>query len=89
MSWAKKITNQMDNAMPHAGNGNLDRLNKYGATLTPKVELNLQPANSLDTKLNDLCFFRSLASAMSKSKTLTKDKLAKAVLKMYDRWHTV
>ena len=88
MSWAEKITIQMDNARPHAGKGNLDRLNEYGATLTPKVEFVLQPANSPDTNINDLCFFNSLASAVSKRVTRTKDDLAKVVGEMYDKWHT-
>ena len=89
MSWAKHVTIQMDNAKPHAGCGNLTKLNEYGATLTPKVVFILQPANSPDTNINDLCFFNSLASAVSKKTTRTKDELAKVVVDIYEKWHTV
>ena len=88
MSWAKQITIQMDNARPHTGGGLLDKLNTWGATLKPKVAFIMQPANSPDTNLNDLCFFNSLASAVSKTLTPDKDVLAKVVEKTYASWHT-
>ena len=88
MSWAKQITIQMDNARPHTGGGLLDKLNTWGATLTPKVAFIMQPANSPDKNLNDLCFFNSLASAVSKKLTPNKDELAKVVEKTYASWHT-
>ena len=72
MRWAKQITIQMDNARPHIGGGLLDKLNAWGATLKPKVAFIMQPSNSPDTNLNDLCFFSSLASAVSKTLTLNR-----------------
>jgi len=88
MSWAKQITIQMDNARPHVGGGLFERLNAWGATLKPKVAFIMQPANSPDTNLNDLCFFNSLASAVSKTLTPDRDALAKVVEKTYASWHT-
>jgi hypothetical protein len=88
MSWAKQITIQMDNARPHMGGGLFDKLNTWGATLKPKVAFIMQPANSPDTNLNDLCFFSSLASAVSKTLTPNRDVLAKVVEKTYPSWYT-
>ena len=78
----------MDNARPHTGGGLFDKLNTWGATLKPKVAFIMQPSNSPDTNLHDLCFFSSLASAVSKTLTPNKDVLAKVVEKTYASWHT-
>ena len=88
MRWAKQITIQMDNARPHIGGGLLDKLNAWGATLKPKVAFIMQPSNSPDVNLNDLCFFSSLASAVSKTLTPNKEVLAQVVEKTYRSWHT-
>jgi hypothetical protein len=48
----------------------------------------VQPANSTDTNLNDLCFFSSLASAVSKTLNPNSDVLAQVVEKTYRSWHT-
>ena len=47
----------------------------------------MQPSNSPDTNLNDLCFFNSLASAVSKF-TLNIDVLTQVVEKTYRSRHT-
>ena len=48
----------------------------------------MQPANSPDTNINDLCFFSSLASAVSKVHTPDPEALAKAVEDKYWTWHS-
>ena len=68
ISWAKQITIQMDNARPHIGGGLFDKLNAWGATLKPKVAFIMQPSNSPDVNLNDLCFFTSAASPPQSSR---------------------
>ena len=88
MSWAKQITIQMDNARQHISGGLFDKLNTWGATLKPKVAFIMQLSNSPDMNLNDMCFFNSLASAVSKKLTPNKDELAKVVEKFYTSWHT-
>ena len=62
--WAKKVVIQMDNATPHRRA--LPELEAWGRTLTPPVEFWMQPAQSPDMNLNDLCFFSSLKSAIYK-----------------------
>ena len=61
---------QMDGARPHVRRW--DDLQEAGAERrqiggkqAPRVKFVLQPANSPDTNVNDLCFFRSLAARSS------------------------
>ncbi len=56
---------QMDGARPHAKRkGDLElagqRRKRINGKQMPLIKFVLQPANSPDTNLNDLCFFRSL-----------------------------
>ena len=56
---------QMDNARPHVKRiADLERIGKKRKRIKgkqmPLMKFVLQPANSPDTNLNDLCFFRSL-----------------------------
>ena len=88
MSWAKEVVIQMDNARAHIGGDLVDEVNAFGATKKPKVRIELQPANSPDTNINDLCFFSSLASAVSKVHTPDPEALAKAVEDKYWTWHS-
>ena len=88
MSWASKITIQLDNARPHTGKNVLEKLNAHGATFKPPITFLLQPANSPDTNLNDLCFCNSMASAVSKKITTNTEALAKEVQEVYWKWHT-
>jgi len=88
MSWAPEIVIQMDNARAHTGSNLVKEVNDYGRTLKPPVRIELQPPNSPDTNLNDLCFFSSLASAVSKQHTPNPDILAKEVTRLFDTWHT-
>ena len=73
----------MDNARAHVGGDLVAEMNAFGATKKPKVRIELQPANSPDTNINDLCFFSSLASAVSKVRTPDPEALAKAVEDKY------
>ena len=43
-----------------------DRLNAYGATLSPPIEVYTQPPQSPDFNINDLAFFRALSCAVQK-----------------------
>jgi transposase len=88
MSWAPEIVIQMDNARAHTGSNLVKEVNDYGRTLKPPVRIELQPPNSPDTNLNDLCFFSSLASAVSKQHTPNPDILAKEVTRLFNTWHT-
>ena len=38
----------MVGAKPHTGKDNLDKLNKYGATLKPQIEVCVQPPSQSD-----------------------------------------
>ena len=38
-----------------------DKLNAYGATLSPPIEVYTQPPQSPDFNINDLAFFRAVA----------------------------
>ena len=58
---------QMDNARPHVKRiADLERIGKKRKRINgkqkPLIKFVLQPANSPDTNLNDLCFFRSLST---------------------------
>ena len=88
MSWAKGVVIQMDNARAHVGGDLVREVNAFGATKNPKVRIEMQPANSPDTNINDLCFFNSLASAVSKVRTPDPEALAKAVEDKYWTWHS-
>ena len=88
MSWAKEVTIQVDNARAHIGGDLVREVNAFGATKNPKVRIEMQPANSPDTNINDLCFFNSLASAVSKVRTPDPEALAKAVEDKYWTWHS-
>jgi transposase len=88
MSWAKEVVIQMDNARAHIGGDLVAEMTAFGATTKPKVRIEMQPANSPDTNINDLCFFSSLASAVSKTQTPDPEALAKAVEDKYWTWHS-
>ena len=51
---------QQDGARPHTGKDTINILNKNGATLSPKIEVCTQPAQSPDMNVCDLAFFRTL-----------------------------
>ena len=57
-----------------------DKLNAYGATLSPPIEVYTQPPQSPDFNINDLAFFRALSCAVQKRRRSTvdfdKDQLA-------------
>jgi hypothetical protein len=88
MSWATEIVIQMDNARAHTGHDLVTKANAHGRTLKPPVRIEMQPPNSPDTNLNELCFFSSLASAVSKQHTPDPDTLAKEVTRLFETWHT-
>ena len=59
----------------------------------PLIKFVLQPANSPDTNLNDLCFFRSLSKFVQehereiKHNTANKDKFWNLVVEQYHKYH--
>jgi hypothetical protein len=61
------ITLQMDNAKPHVGSHNIQKLNELGLSSGKfTIQCTLQPAKSPDLNKNDMSFFCSLASQASK-----------------------
>ena len=61
-----KVVVQHDGASPHTGKGTEDKLNEFGATLSPPIEIVRQPSQSPDLNLCDLSFFRALACSVAK-----------------------
>ena len=57
---------QHDGAPPHIGKFAEVLIDEFGATLDPPVKILRQPAQSPDTNILDLSFFRALASSVSK-----------------------
>jgi len=89
---------QMDGARPHVKCK--DALNAAGARRKridgkqmPLIKFVVQPANSPDTNLNDLCFFRSLSKFVQKHEreiehsAINKDKFWDLVVKQYYDYH--
>ena len=79
---------QQDGARPHTGKDVVNRLNKIGASLSPKLEVRTQPAQSPDMNVNDLALFRGLdvygcarRAAGRETPTYDKEKLVADVLK--------
>lgn len=60
MQWCQNVIIQMDNARPHVGKKNVERLNDFGDRLVPRITTINQPAQSPDLNANDLGFFNSL-----------------------------
>eukprot|EP00035_Acanthoeca_spectabilis_P014903 m.293547 g.293547 ORF g.293547 m.293547 type:complete len:96 (+) comp16246_c1_seq2:500-787(+) len=50
---------QMDGAPPHTGKHNVELLNEIGATFRPRIEVKIQPPQSPDVNVLDLCLFAS------------------------------
>ena len=63
-------------------------MDALGRTLEPSVRIEMQPLSSPDTNINDLCFFSSLASAVSKQHMPDPDTRAKEVTSLFNTWHT-
>ena len=89
---------QMDNARPHvkrkadlevAGN----RRKRINGKQMPLIKFVLQPSNSPDTNLNDLCFFRSLSKFVQEHEreiehsAANKDKFWDLVVEQYREYH--
>ena len=64
----KTVVVQQDGARPHTGKDVVGRLNAIGATLTPKLEVRTQPAQSPDMNVNDLALFRGLDVLVRKAR---------------------
>ena len=71
----EEVICQMDGASPHTGKDMINRLNVFGATLTPRIKVVKQPPHSPDTNLLDLALFRALAVANFKARRCMSDKL--------------
>ena len=80
----RHVVVQQDGARPHTGKDVVNRLNEYGKTLSPSIEVRTQPAQSPDLNVNDLALFRSLDVAVRKLRRTEgnewdKEKLARDV----------
>ena len=90
---------QMDNARPHvkrkthlevAGK----RRKRINGKQMPLIKFVLQPANSPDTNLNDLCFFRSLSKLVQEHEreiehsAANRDKFWNLIVEQYHEFHS-
>ena len=89
MAFADIATVQQDNASPHTCQNSIAILNRsgnYSRILDVKIQIEKQESNSPDTNGNDLAFFPSCASMVSKRKTRTLDMLVDEVTTCYDEY---
>ena len=88
---------RMDNARPHVKRiADLERIGKKRKRIKgkqmPPIKFVLQPANSPDTNLNDLCFFRSLSKLVQEHEreiehsATNKDKFWNLVVEQYHKY---
>jgi len=89
---------QMDNARPHVKRkAHLEvagkRRKRINGKQMPLIKFVLQPANSPDTNLNDLCFFRSLSKFVQEHEreiehsAANKDKFWNLIVEQYHEYH--
>ena len=89
---------QMDNARPHVKRiADLERFGKKRKRINgkqmPLIKFVLQPANSPDTTLNDLCFFRSLSKLVQEHEreiehsAANKEKFWNLIVEQYYKIH--
>ena len=86
MPWADVVKVQMDGAPGHTGKETPKILNKAGKICRhggPIIELITQPSNSPDLNVNDLGFFPSMSSRVSKIKTRKIEELVGQVNKCF------
>ena len=98
MHWASKVRVQMDGASPHTRDGVDDALSTCGAAQPQpepgsnthiEVSFIVQPACSPDMNCNDLAFFNSIGSKVSKRvKSFSKDKLCEIVEEEFRNYDT-
>jgi len=90
---------QMDNARPHVKRiADLERIGKKRKRIKgkqmPLMKFVLQPANSPDTNLNDLCFFRSLSKLVQEHEreiehsAANRDKFWNLIVEQYHEFHS-
>jgi len=90
---------QMDNARPHVKRiADLERIGKKRKRIKgkqmPLIKFVLQPANSPDTNLNDLCFFRSLSKLVQEHEreiehsAANRDKFWNLIVEQYHEFHS-
>ena len=90
---------QMDNARPHVKRiADLERIGKTRKRINGKqmllIKFVLQPANSPDTNLNDLCFFRSLSKLVQEHEreiehsAANRDKFWNLIVGQYHEFHS-
>lgn len=75
MYWCQTVYIQMDNARPHVGKNNVEKLNDFGDNLNPTITVMNQPAQSPDLNINDIGFFNSLNKRCQKSTCNDLDQL--------------
>ena len=59
--WCDAIRLQLDGATPHTGGGLIAKLNEIGETFNPPIRVQVQPPQSPETNVLDLCVFSSWA----------------------------
>ena len=86
MPWADTIVLQQDNAKPHIGKHNVERINDFGDSGSPNITLINQPPQSPEVNINDLGFFHSLSKRTQKYSYSNLDELWNNVQQSY--WET-
>lgn len=75
MCWCKNVYIQMDNARPHIGKNNVQKLNDFGDSIIPTITVTNQPAQSPELNVNDIGFFHSLSKRCQKNMCTNLDEL--------------
>ena len=84
MNFTDNIVIQQDNARPHVGKRNVERIDEFGAVGGSSISVMKQPALSPELNTNDLGFFHSLSSRIEKS---TKGNIEELWQKMQDAYY--
>ncbi|CAM9814633.1 unnamed protein product, partial [Choristocarpus tenellus] len=75
---------QQDGATPHTGKGNSEILSEAGKTEGWSIRLVIQPSNSPDLNIIDLCFFRSLKCRVMGEQFGSVEEMVKVIKKQYE-----
>ncbi|CAM9450151.1 unnamed protein product [Choristocarpus tenellus] len=83
MPWlqGKHVVIQQDGATPHTGKGSSEILSEAGKTEGWSIRLVVQPSNSSNLNIMDLCFFRSLKCQVMGKRFGSIEEMAKIIKK--------
>ncbi|CAM9982283.1 unnamed protein product [Choristocarpus tenellus] len=86
MPWLqeKHIVVQQGGATPHRGKGSSEILSRAGKTEGWLIRLVMQPSNSPDPNIMDLCFFRSLKCQVMGERCGSVEEVVKVIKKQYE-----